>query len=114
MKTLERERKELSPPIKSLKDKKEYKVLKLCNGLKVLLISDVQNKSTDNVKESCTNIPEEKGNQVNDDFRKRFQRTISIDKSITEKSNSDIENKRNSFQRLDSIQDLETTNKTPK
>ena len=96
---------ELSPPIKSSKDDKEYKVLKLSNGLKVLLISDVQNKSTDHEKESCYDNQRKEGNQTNDDFRKRFQRTISIEENCIEKRKSDIKDKRKSFQRLDSIQD---------
>ena len=42
----------LSSPFKSAKDKKEYKVLQLKNGLKVLLISDLREPESIRSKDS--------------------------------------------------------------
>ena len=110
----------LPSPIKSARDKKEYKVIKLDNGLKVLLISDsssdLQKLDQDEDLQIQRKLRHSDNHsdrlQFNDDFRKRFQRAISIDENATA-TNSQIKGPRKSLQRFISMQETGTISEAP-
>lgn len=77
----------LPSPIKSSSNKKDYKSIKLSNGLNVLLISDTSyNLIKLDKEESIADEQKEKNSDFNEAFtregyKKRFQRTISVEDS---------------------------------
>ena len=101
----------LQSPIKPSTDKKKYKSMKLENGLKVLLVSDTSYDLSILDKEARLKSIERQtssshgDNNTIQDFKKRFERLISVEDRILDANSHNIEPSK-SFNRTQSVQDI--------